>query len=50
MGFSDVNDIEFDVVFVLLVNSFQGISLTPEGRSRVGSEDQGDRLLARKAR
>lgn len=39
---ADVDHEEFDVVAVLFVERLQGTDLVPEGRSRVGTEDERD--------
>ncbi len=48
VSFPNVNNIEFNVVAILTVHCFQGASLTPEGRSRVGAENESDWFLASK--
>jgi hypothetical protein len=45
VGFANVDDEEGDLVFVGFVQAGEGVSLTPEGRSRVRPEDQGDPLF-----
>ena len=48
VSFTDVNNIELNVVAILAVQRFQGASLAPEGGSRVRSENEGDWFLASK--
>ena len=45
MRFLDVHHEELHLIAVLFVHCIQGANLTPEGRSRVGTEDECDRFF-----
>ena len=46
MRLKDVDGVERDLVFVLIVELVQGRNLPPEGWSGIAAKDQHDRLFA----
>lgn len=50
MRFLDINQVEFYLILVLLIEAVKGGNLPPEGRSGITAEDQHNRLLSTKRR
>ncbi len=48
MRLEDVDGVERDLIFVLIVELVEGRNLPPEGRSGVAAKDENDRLFAAK--
>ena len=48
MRLEDVDGVEGDLIFVLIVELIEGRNLPPEGRSGVAAKDENDRLFATK--
>ncbi len=46
MRLEDVDGVEGDLIFVLIVELVEGRNLPPEGRSGVAAKDEHDRLFA----